>query len=349
MIKTKEEVEALPDLDGKTPSLTENIATLTEKDFELFQEIKSFLRDHIDFSDDRHYDLLACYLLVSQRIREFNTVPYLFYLGPPASGKSTAMNTCTSLVDRAIRTCSLTPATLFRIVDKQKPPLLGIDESEIINDSKSAADFIALLNAGYERGTPAYRLEQVKDGAWEVREFDVFGCKMVAGTKNFRFDTVMSRCIVVNMERRSRKVRFTLDKDRAEQIKGEMNSYAERWSNNTTAKSFVPEEWGSDRVAQLFQPLFEVAPTKEVEEILRSLATDLAKRRALEDQSGHKSMIIKAFEYVVGQQLTLTESKEPLRCEIHPVFEAFRNQLAAEYGEEQAGRWREEPMRTVRK
>lgn len=43
----------------------------------LYVEIRGYLSDHLDFPDERYYDVVACWVMDSWRQQDFETSPYL--------------------------------------------------------------------------------------------------------------------------------------------------------------------------------------------------------------------------------------------------------------------------------
>ena len=50
-------------------------------DEQLFNEVRQYFSDNLDLQDDREYDLLAAFVLMTWRFEEFQSVPYLLFLG----------------------------------------------------------------------------------------------------------------------------------------------------------------------------------------------------------------------------------------------------------------------------
>lgn len=90
-------------------------------------------------------------------------------------GKTTLLDVLETLVARPIRADNITPAVLFRLVERDKPTLL-LDETDVFIHQSD--DLRGLLNAGHRRGGKAYRCEGENN---DLREFAVFSPVALAG------------------------------------------------------------------------------------------------------------------------------------------------------------------------
>lgn len=96
----------------------------------LFDEVKEFWQRHLDVSNPLLYDVYTCFTLMTWRTEDFKVVPYLFYLGPMASGKSRALECLHALCFRSIMASSVSAAVIFRVLEAWHPTLL-LDEAEV--------------------------------------------------------------------------------------------------------------------------------------------------------------------------------------------------------------------------
>lgn len=257
----------------------------------LYNETKGFYEEHLDISNPALFDVYAAFTLASWRPEDFNVVPYLFFLGPLASGKTRALECFNRLCYRAIMATSMSPASLFRALEAWHPTVI-LDETEIYH-RESMVEIIALLNAGYRRGQYAWRVEKVKSGALQLQSFDVFGCKVLAGTQVLRA-TLSSRSIVTSMSKNVRPVRLFIDEDKANELRGKLLMY--RFQNLGEPLPEIDFSVFKDcRVAELFVSLLRVAPTEEIRERLTEYALSLVKARMEEDLTSLEARIFDAI------------------------------------------------------
>jgi hypothetical protein len=327
---------------GKPPPQAQELQPVVAKKYcsldglrELYNDIKTYLRQHIDFIDERYYDVTACFILVCRRFRVFDAIPYIAFQGPPESGKSRALDACGALTDEEpLQSASISTAGLFRGISKLKPNCVYIDEADLIAEDRRP-ETIALLNSGYTLRRPVIRVFQGKDGKWELEKLDVYGPKMIATIKDLP-DTTDSRCIKVNMcrARRDKSIRFLIDAVTAQNLRARLHDYETAYEGVPPQKlvRFEPETWGSPRLAQLFYPLFEVAPTIEIEEILHGLALELGTQRKSEDLESDCATVMRAVqtECDLEEQETLDREGNNRMVQGSHILERIKNSLAEE-------------------
>jgi putative DNA primase/helicase len=112
-------------------------------------------------------------------------------------GKSTVLKIAAALVHRPISTANITPAALFRVVEKYKPTMLFDEAQEWIDIPNS--ELRAILNAGhYREGAKTFRCEGDDQN---VVSFSTWAPKLIALVGNLP-DMMMDRSIVVSMRRK---------------------------------------------------------------------------------------------------------------------------------------------------
>ena len=112
-------------------------------------------------------------------------------------GKTTALTVLSRLVPRPLAASNITPAALFRAVEKWRPTLL-VDEADSF--LREREELRGILNAGHTRGT-AYVIRTVGEDH-EPAKFSTWGPKAVALIGNLT-DTLQDRSIVVPMQRKT--------------------------------------------------------------------------------------------------------------------------------------------------
>lgn len=193
-----------------------------ESEERLFNEIRGFFAKHLDVRNELLFDVYACFVMASWRPEDFTVVPYQFFMGPLASGKTRALECFHRLCYRSIMATSMSAASLFRALEAWHPTLL-LDETEIYN-RESMIEILALLNSGYRRGQYAIRIEKVEEGCPQIAMFDTFGFKVLAGTDELAA-TLQSRCIITAMSRAVRAVNLFVDEEKAEELRNKLLMY----------------------------------------------------------------------------------------------------------------------------
>lgn len=300
------------------------VSTPIKSDFEtLYQETRTFLPEHIDFIDDRQYDIATCWVIATWRQEDHHTAPGLFFLGPKESGKSRALEVLESLCYRGIETANITPAGLYRTTELWKPTLL-VDECEVITKNP---ELKSLLNTRYRKTCSVIRMEKDSKDSYTPKPYDVFGFTGLAGTNGLH-DTTESRFIKINMEKTTRKLKpFKPDSEKAKELRSKLLYY--RLENlGKPLPEIDMSDFTNDRLAELFQPLMTVAP-EEKHSLLREYAADITRERAEEEESGTESLILHAvienIDKIENGQLATKEITDTLNMEIDNPREKWKS------------------------
>jgi putative DNA primase/helicase len=171
-------------------------------------------------------------------------------------GKSTLLILLRKLCRRALLVGNLSPAALFRVVEKYSPTLL-LDEADAW--AKENEELRGLLNCGHTRDTA--HVLRVEGEALEPRAFNVFCPKALAGIGTLP-DTIEDRSGIVQLRRR--RPDEQVDKLRQDRLAlDHLRALALRWANDHAADireadPDVPEEL-NDRAADNWRPLLAIA------------------------------------------------------------------------------------------
>ena len=222
----------------------------------------AFLRGYVVFPLPEQADAVALWVGHTWVYDQFDTTPYLAIQSPEKrSGKSRLMECAGQLVRQSVPMAGASLAALFRIIDERHPTLL-LDEADTIFNKKgsdSTEDVRGLLNNGYRRGVPFFRV--VGDGKkMRVESFDVFCPKAIASIRGLP-DTVQDRSIVIALKRRARSEavgRFRLRHAEREALP------IREWWEALAAELLLPDEVDvpdelDDRAADSWEPLIALA------------------------------------------------------------------------------------------
>jgi putative DNA primase/helicase len=202
-------------------------------------------------------DALALWVTHTHCYTAFIYTPRLNLCSPEKGcGKTLALDVVASLTPRALRTESITPAVLFRLVESCKPTLLLDEVDAYLNE---AEELRGLLNAGHKRGARAYRCEGDSN---TVRGFNAFAPAALAGIGHLP-GTLHDRSIVIRLVRaRPGEVLARFDSRRVE-TETELCRKLARWTADNftrleTADPALPET-AYNRLADNWRPLFAIA------------------------------------------------------------------------------------------
>jgi hypothetical protein len=167
--------------------------------------VSKFLTRFIVFGSP--HQVVACVLWVAHcfLIDAADLTPYIHITAPEKrSGKTRLLELLEMLVERPMSAADISPAALYRMVDKEKPVVL-IDEVDGLfrkgrGGDQSNEDLRRLLNAGWQRGKKVYRMGGPKGTIPET--FEAFCPKVLCGIGNLP-DTLADRSIRIALKRRA--------------------------------------------------------------------------------------------------------------------------------------------------
>lgn len=213
-------------------------------------------------------DAIALWAAHSHAVDELDVVAYLFVTSAEKRcGKTMLLDLLEHLCLRGRSTANISPAALYRMVDQVKPTLL-FDEVDNVFATKRGAvdpaksDLVGLINAGFRRGRPAYRMGGANMRTLE--EFDPFGPKALAGIGGCLPDTLEDRCIPIRLSRKHRgesKARHRLRIHEPEAVALGQRLGAAVASAATNLRDVWPDlpDELSDRAQDIWEPLLMVA------------------------------------------------------------------------------------------
>jgi putative DNA primase/helicase len=201
---------------------------------------------------------LALYTVLTYVPDCFFVLPMMSILSAvKRSGKTTALAVAGALVSRPLPASNITPAALFRSVDKHHPTLL-IDEADSFLGENE--EMRGILNAGHTRAT-AYVIRTTGDD-FEPMQFSVWCPKMLAGIGKFAA-TLEDRSIIIRARRRAPGEKIErLRLDRLGELKP-LCRKCRRWADDHLVALGIadPEipDLASDRAADNWRPLLAIA------------------------------------------------------------------------------------------
>ena len=185
--------------------------------------------------------------------------PILAFVSPtPQCGKTTALNLAALVVPRPVSTANITPAAIYRIIERARPTLL-IDEADSF--MRPDSDLRNILNAGHSSDDPkAIRCHPTTN---EPEAFSVWAPKAL-GLIGKLPATLADRSIIIRMRRK--KSSESVDPFRARAIREECDELRRklaRWASDSLqtlrgAEPITPPDL-SDRAADNARPLLAIA------------------------------------------------------------------------------------------
>ena len=154
---------------------------------QLAADLESIISQFFEL-DPADLHLSVAHVLSSWVPECFETVPYLWLVGPPGSAKTTFLKLLSCLCRRSVLVGDIRPAALYQLVHNSDITLL-IDELEL-NGSRSSSEIARLLRTGNTRGVPTVRNGQ---------RFCTFCCKVLTSRLPPTDGALASRSLFVSM------------------------------------------------------------------------------------------------------------------------------------------------------
>jgi putative DNA primase/helicase len=205
-------------------------------------------------------EALALWCVFTHAIDAFDVAPMIILTSPlMRCGKTRTEEIAAGLVRRPLPSSNITPAALFRSIEKYAPTLLADEADTFVKNNPELA---GVLNSGHTRAT-AFVIRTVGDDH-EPRAFSTWGARMLALIGRVPFATLEDRGIVIKMRRR--RPSEPVKRLRRRELPGLLNPLhrrAARWAVDVlpalgTAEPADPEGL-NDRAADNWRPLLAIA------------------------------------------------------------------------------------------
>lgn len=290
-------------------------------------EIAEFLSQYIVLPEVS-FLVIATWIVASYMMDKWDRYPHLAINSPEKRcGKTLLLDLLFLLVLRPRYTTNISPAAIYRLIEKENPTLL-MDEAQSVNRRGSEASEVTreILNAGIGRKAKVTRC--AGENREDVEEFSVYGPKVFAFIGDL--DAVLAdRSLPVHLRRKTAADSVQRYRSRIVDKEGaELQKRIEKWANDNAEQvaavydGLEPFEIENDRMADLLLPLqavLTVLGNQEPLDQLEEYAKELDDRDAeQESQSVGVQLLIacrevfKGFSFIGSDKLIskLAERKE---------------------------------------
>jgi hypothetical protein len=232
----------------------------------LLDDLAAYFRRYVAMTPEQA-DTCALYAALSHTTDAFDYLPYLALMSAEArSGKSTLTRTLSYVCARSwVITGRPTEPVLFRKIERDNPSLF-IDECDRIFDSEHNGPLYAILNSGNEIDATVPRpVPRAGPGEFDIQDFSVFCPKTLAGIGRNWPDTIVDRCIIIALRRKTKDER--VERARRKHVKpiaDPLHDRLEAWADDGViaelgkAEPWLPEEL-HDRAQDGWEPLLAIA------------------------------------------------------------------------------------------
>jgi hypothetical protein len=306
---------------------------------DLLNRIQTLFTDHIIFKDERIPGLLGIWIIGTYMFKVFRFYGYVWVNSPvKRCGKSLLLDILSLLCfNSTSRLVDPSPSFLFREVDCNDGSLI-LDEIESLGgaDKEQKSELISLLNAGFQRGSQAPRMES-RNREFVVTYFNAYSPKALAGIKNI-VDTLEDRSFKIGMARKKKSEivkRFnlrTLD-SHIEKVREDCFLWALRYAAEVVEvyeqddSKFPGTDSLDDRLRDILEPLLSIGSVIDIQADDTTMPTvkslvDLSREfgRGREDQEGLSGSI----PAVVNLMETIIDGVEEQFISADDLFSKFQ-------------------------
>ena len=163
----------------------------------LLNELKTLINSFIAFTSEHEVTAIVLHIIHTHCIDAADCSPILNISSPEKRcGKSTLLSVLQRLANRPLVASSISPAAVFRAIEKWKPCLI-IDEADTF--MRDNEEMRGVINSGHTRDS-AYVVRCVGDNH-EPTRFNTWCPKIIAGIGQLA-DTIEDRSIIVQLRRK---------------------------------------------------------------------------------------------------------------------------------------------------
>lgn len=170
---------------------------------ELLDNLENIFRKYTIQQTRHEYTALALYVVFTHAIEHFDFATRLLITSAEKrSGKTRTMTILSNLVKDPLIAANATVAAINRSLGADNSRTLCFDEADTIFGTKMKAEqneeLRGILNSGFQRGTPALRVNGLTN---QVDEFDTFAPAVLCAIGTLP-DTVVDRAVNIRLRRR---------------------------------------------------------------------------------------------------------------------------------------------------
>jgi hypothetical protein len=228
--------------------------------------VRNYLKKYVAYPSDHALVAHTLWCAHTHLLEAFDTTPRIAFLSAfPKSGKTRGLEASEPLVCRPVSTVNASANYLFRKAgDEVGPPTVLFDEIDTIfgPKAKDHEDIRGFINAGHRKGATYGRCRVVGNSVI-AEESPCYAAVAMAGL-GWLPDTVLSRSVIVRMDRQLKSEKVTPFRTRISIPEGQkIGDQLTRWARSVfdAAVAARPElpEGVEDRQADAWEPLLVVA------------------------------------------------------------------------------------------
>jgi len=279
--------------------------------FKIQKQIKEAVHHFMDFLDERHYDLFACFIIYTYFYPLFNGAPIIQLWGEFQTGKTKLCALLEAMCFNPINSANISSSSVFRLVESRRATVL-LDESEDVSTSERTKEIRNMLLAGTGKSGETFRQEKMLDDSFRTQSFKVFSPKVIANITGIDIPALQSRVIRMVTTGTSNKSKRNMEVDQEDTrwigIRNQLYRMClTRYNEVLEARHHLPEHKLAGRTLTIWQGILAIASlcSKKVWENLHSYADENKEfiDSEIEEDTAKPKMLLKCLiELTNGQK-----------------------------------------------
>ena len=275
-----------------------------------YEKIVKQLELYLDCGNFVWLKVLAVWIIGTYFHRLFPTYPYLHLNGNMGSGKTKCLTIIAALSFNGELSINNTPAYMIRVIHNNSATCC-IDEVEKLNHAKDedSKTVLAMLNAGYKRGSFSGKAEQIGQGKnWTTRRFEAYSPKVLAGIQNLN-STLNSRCLPIVMVKSNNRAIVNSEVNEQDLVWTEIRNELHRaaltfYKGITSHYTCLIDDELLGRPWELWKPIFAIAQTigQELYLEIRNFALEIERqKKEVENDTLTAPVLLEALKDLLSQ------------------------------------------------
>lgn len=232
------------------------------KEQNAFNLIVNYISRYTEIPSNEELMVCAAWVLATWTKERFIVYPYLHFIAPNVSGKTTAIDSISRICYRGEMDQTPTPAVVAREIENKK---ITFFFDEIEKDDYKGSQMIPLLCASYKDGQYYKRCE---GKTFDVKSYNIAGFKGF-GNRYGLPHGLQTRCIKINMEKCEREYPFSMTlSDTLITVNALFKIRAKFFKNRTLNKDFIYIYNNNDDTFTDLTHYYKTTPNLRADEIM---------------------------------------------------------------------------------
>ena len=164
----------------------------------VYNLVRNKFEEYMDFTDERLYSLLPCFIIYSYFYPLFNHAPVIQLWGEFKTGKTKVCSLLEAMMFNPINSANISSSSVFRLIESRRAVII-LDESEDLLTADRARDIRNMLLAGTGKSGETFRQEKGAFDSFHTQSFKVFSPKIIANIAGLSVPALQSRTIMITM------------------------------------------------------------------------------------------------------------------------------------------------------